>query len=177
MALVETVRSPYEAALGGAFERLPSDVRRAHLAPLIAAGTFDVDQGTHWMTPTLVKLLHLPEAGRGQPVRLEVTGHGNELLWARRIGAVSLRTRQRAAGRRIVERAGLGTIVFDVAARDGALVYNQCGLRVAGLWIPRVVAPFVSARVSAAPGGWHVDVRVTWRTHLVCRYAGNMAVA
>ena len=177
MTLVGTVRSPYEAALGGAFETLPSEVRRAHVAPLVAVGTFDVDHGSHWITPALVKLLNLPEAGRGQMVRLEVAAHGDELLWARRIGAVSLLTRQRAAGRRIVERVGLGTIVFDVAARDGALVYQQCCLRVAGLPIPRFVAPLVNARVSAAARGWHVEVRVTWRTHLVCRYAGKMAVA
>ena len=177
MTLVGTVRSPYEAALGGAFETLPSEVQRAHVAPLVAVGTLDVDHGTHWMTPTLVKLFKLPNAGEAQRVQLEVTARGKELFWARRIGAVSLRTRQRAAGPRIVERAGLGTIAFDVAVRDGALVYQQCGLRLAGLPIPRFVAPFVSARVSAVSGGWQIEVRVTWRAHLVCRYAGRMSVA
>jgi hypothetical protein len=50
-------------------------------------------------------------------------------------------------------------------------------MTVAGIRVPGIIAPHVEALVSALPGGWHVDVRVTWRTHLVCRYAGRMAVA
>ena len=175
MSPVGTGCSPYEAALGGAFEALPLEIRRAHLAPLVAQGTFDVDHGSHWITPTLVKLLKLPNAGRAQAVRLEVTMLGEELGWARRIGNVSLRTRQRAVGSQIVERSGLGTILFDLTARDGALVYRQSDLRIAGLPIPRVSAPMVRARVSAAPGGWYVDVVIEWRGHFICRYAGLMA--
>ena len=167
--------SPYEAALGRVFETLPPEIRRAHLAPLVATGTFDVDHGSHWITPTLVKLLKLPNAGGAQRVRLDVTARGKELFWTRRIGAVSLRTRQRAMGSRIVEQLGLGTIVFDIAASDGALSYRQCDLRLAGLRIPRSVAPRVTARVLAAPGGWHVDVVIEWRGHFICRYGGLMA--
>lgn len=177
MTPVGTGSSPYEAALGGAFEILPPEIRRAHLAPLVAEGTFDVDHGSHWITPTLVKLWKLPNAGRAQRVQLEVTARGEELLWARRIGSVSLRTRQRAMGSRIVERAGLGSIVFDIDAADGALSYRQCALRLAGLPIPRSVAPFVTACITPAPGGWHVDVLIAWRGHFICRYAGLMAAA
>lgn len=177
MSPVGTGCSPYEAALGYAFEILPPEIRRAHLAPLVAEGTFDVDHGSHWITPTLVKLLKLPNAGRAQRVQLEVTARDEELLWARRIGDVSLRTRQRALGSQIVEQAGLGSIVFDLAASDGALSYRQRDLRLAGLRIPRAVAPIVTARVLAAPVGWHVDVVIEWRGHFICRYAGLMAAA
>lgn len=169
--------SPYETALGGAFETLPPEIRRAHLAPLVAQGTFDVDHGSHWITPTLVKLLKLPNAGRAQRVQLEVAARDEELLWARRIGAISLCTRQRAVGSQILERSGLGTILFDLTARDGALVYRQSDLRIAGVPVPRAIAPTVRARVSAAPGGWHVDVVIEWRGHFICRYAGLMAAA
>ena len=172
-----SISSPYEAALGATFEALPMEVRRAHLAPLVAAGTFDVEHGSHWFAPMLVRLLKLPGAGRARRVQLEVTAHRQELFWARRIGDVFLRTRQRAVGSKIAERSGLGTIVFDLTAQDGALVYQQSEFRVAGVPIPQLVAPVVRARVTAASGGWHVEVHVAWRGHLICRYAGLMAAA
>ena len=169
--------SPYEVALQDAFFALDPEVRRAHLAPLVAAGSVDVEHGSHWLAKRLVRLLKLPDAGRATPVRLEVTTRGDELLWARRIGSVSLCTRQQAVGSGIEERAGLGTIAFRLEAKDGALLYRQTSFRVAGIHLPSAIAPHVDARVSAVAGGWHVEVRVTWRTHLVCRYAGRMGVA
>jgi hypothetical protein len=176
---VKTARpcSPYEVALKDGFFALDPEVQRAHLAPLVATGRFDVERGSHWIAPVLAGLLALPVAGRGQPVQLEVIAQGNELLWTRRIGAVLLRTRQRASGPRIVERAGLGHIVFEVAGENGALLYRQTAVYFAGIPLPRFLAPGVRARVSAAPGGWDVEVRVEWRTHLVCRYGGRMVMA
>lgn len=169
--------SPYEAVLREAFLALDPEVQRAHLPPLVATGTLDVEHGSHPVTKPLVKLMNLPRAGRSQTVRLEVTIDGAELIWMRRIGDVSLHTRQGAAGSCIVERSGLGRIVFRLRAEHGNLLYRQTAMTIAGIRVPGIIAPHVDARVSAAPGGWHVDVRVTWRTHLVCRYAGRMAVA
>src|SRR5690349_6289537 len=88
--------SPYEAALHDAFFSLHPQVQRAHLAPLSARGSLQVEHGPHWWTKPLIKLLKLPAAGVSEPVRLEVTAERDELVWARRIGAVDLRTRQRA---------------------------------------------------------------------------------
>lgn len=167
----------YETALREAFVALAPEVQRAHLAPLVATGTIDVEHGSYPITKPLVKLMKLPRAGRAQAVRLEVTADGEDLIWMRRIGDVSLNTRQSAAGSCIVERSGPGRIVFRLRVEDGNLLYRQTALTVAGIRVPRAIAPQVEARVSAAPGGWQVDVHVTWRTHLVCRYAGRMAVA
>ena len=188
-AMVATCRgsAPYRAALGIAFDTLDPEVQRAHLAPLAAAGTFDVEHGSTWFAPLLARLLKLPAAGRAQPVSLDVRAEGNQLLWTRDIGDVRLSTRQQAAGAHIVERAGLGTIVFALAVENGALVYAQVSFSVAKVPLPRVVAPQVSARVSTAPSfalrttadrrdGWHVEVHVSWRGHLVCRYSGPMAI-
>lgn len=167
----------YEAALQDAFLALDPQVQRAHLAPLVATGTIDVEHGSHPITKPLVKLMKLPRAGHAQTVWLEVRTEGDEVIWMRRIGDVSLHTRQVAAGACIVERSGLGRIVFRLRAEHGHLLYRQTAMTVAGIRVPGLIAPHVEARVSALPGGWHVDVRVTWRTHLVCRYAGKMAVA
>ena len=166
--------SPYEAVLGHAFASLHPHVRRAHLAPLHAEGMLDVEHGPGWMSQALVRLMKLPAAGSRQPVELDVAARGSELVWSRRIGGIVLRTRQYANGSRLVERAGLGRVVFDLTADDGALLYRQASLHVAGVPLPGSLSPRVSAVVSAAAEGWHVAVTVRWRGRIVCRYAGQV---
>jgi hypothetical protein len=169
--------SPYEAVLGERFSVLHQAVRRAHLAPLTARGTLVVSHGSHWLTPLLIVLLRLPEAGPAQPVWLEVQQRGREMVWMRQIGRTVLRTRQRAAGSRILEHHGIGHVSFDLAIEEGALLYRQASMYLGPVAIPAVVRPRVQARVSAAPRGWHVEVSVTWRGRDICRYAGAMEAA
>ena len=155
----------------------PEEVRRAHREPLSAIGTVNVEHGSHWIVRPLVALMALPAAAPAQRVRLDVTADGGEMVWVRHIGARVIRTRQRVTAQSIVERNGLGTIVFDVGADDGVLVYRQRSCAVAGIPLPRALAPHVEARAAAADNGWDVDVQVTWRGNLVCRYSGRMALA
>jgi hypothetical protein len=166
--------SPYETLLGAAFASLHAHVRCAHLAPLRAEGTIDVEHGAGWLTPVMVWMMTLPAAGAAQPVRLEVADEGADLVWMRRIGDAILRTRQRANGARLEERCGWGCVSFDLSAEDGALVYRQSSIRFAGVPIPARLRPCVGAVVSATADGWHVAVTVTCRGRLVCRYAGEI---
>jgi hypothetical protein len=166
--------SPYETVLGPAFASLHAHVRRAHLPPLCAEGSMDVEHGPGWLTPSIVWLMKLPAAGSGQPVRLDVATDGRELVWTRRIGRSVLQTRQRADGSRLVERSGLGRVSFDLFAEDGALLYRQSSIHVAGLPVPWSLGPCVGAVVSPTPEGWRVVVTVTWRGRMVCRYAGSI---
>jgi hypothetical protein len=153
---------------------LHAHVRRAHLPPLRAEGTIDVEHGPGWLARPMIWLMLLPAAGLRQPVRLEVAGDSSGLRWTRRIGRSTLRTRQRAIGSRIVERSGLGRVSFDLAVEDGALLYRQSSIHVAGLPVPSSLGPRVGAVVSATTEGWRVEVTVTWRGRIVCRYAGTM---
>ena len=167
--------SPYEAVLGEAFASLHAHVRRAHLPPLRAEGTIDVEDGAGWLARLIAWLMKLPAAGPRQPVRLDVAADGSELIWTRRIGASVLRTRQYAtgaSGSQLVERSGLGRVAFDLVAVDGALLYRQSSIHVAGLPLPSALSPRAEAVVSATAEGWHVVVTVTWRGRIVCRYAG-----
>jgi len=169
--------SPYQILLGEDFASLDAGVRRGHLTPLAAEGTLDVHHGTEWLTPLMVRLLKLPAAGRGQRVRLDVTPIGADVEWTRRIGSSMLRTRQRAVGSRLVEHHGIGCVAFALEVEDGALLYRQVSMHVAGIAVPSMVRPRVSARVSQAGEGWRVEVAVTWRGRLVCRYAGVLRAA
>ena len=166
--------SLYEAILGEAFTSLHAHVRCAHLPPLRAEGTIDVEHGAGWLARPMIWLMTLPAAGPRQPVRLQVTADGQALVWTRQIGASMLRTRQQASGSRLVERSGLGRVSFDLAVEDGALRYRQSSFHVAGLPVPSSLGPRVGAVVSATADGWHVAVTVTWRGRIVCRYAGSI---
>ena len=166
--------SPYEAVLGPTFASLHAHVRRAHLPPLRAEGSMDVEHGPGWLTPAIIWLMKLPAAGPRQQVRLDVAADGTTLVWARRIGRSVLRTRQRANGSRLVERSGLGRVSFDLSVEGGALLYRQSSIHVAGLPLPSSLSPRVGAVVSPTPEGWSVVVKVTWRGRMVCRYAGNI---
>jgi len=168
--------SPHQTVLGEAFAHLDPGVRRGHLPPFAAEGSLDVQHGTGWLTPLMIRLMQLPGAGRGQRVRLDVTAVGSDAEWTRRIGPSVLRTRQRAVGSRLVEYNGRGCVAFALEIEDGTLVYRQVAMRLAGIPVPAMVTPRVSARVSPAAGGWRVEVAVTWRGGLVCRYAGVMGV-
>jgi hypothetical protein len=166
--------SVYEVILGPAFASLHANVRRAHLPPLRAEGTFDVEHRGGWPARSIIWLMKLPAAGARQPVRLDVAEDGPELVWTRRIGASHLRTRQRASGSGIVERLGVGRISFELAAEDGALLYRQTALHVAGVPVPASLSPRVGAVISATTEGWHVMVTVRWHGRIVCRYGGTM---
>ena len=171
---MDTSCSPYETLLGETFASLHAHVRRAHLAPLHAEGTIDVEHGAGWLVRPMIWLMKLPAAGPRQPVGLDVAQDGADLVWTRCIGRSVLRTRQRAHGSRLAERSGLGRITFDLAVEDGALRYQNSSLNVAGIAVPSSLSPRVAAVVSPADEGWHVVVTVDWRGQLLCRYGGTV---
>ncbi|MGH9407949.1 MAG: DUF4166 domain-containing protein [Vicinamibacterales bacterium] len=166
--------SLYEALLGQAFASLHAHVRRAHLPPLCGEGTIDVHHGSGWLARPMVWLMKLPAAGLHQPTRLSVAEDGADLVWTRRIGASFLQTRQRARRSRLVERAGLGRISFDLVVEGGALRYHRSTIHVAGVRLPSSLSPCVGTVVSPTADGWHVAVTVDWRGRIVCRYCGSM---
>ena len=149
----------------------------AHEAPLMATGAVDVVHGAHPLTPLIVRAMKLPAPG-AQPVMLHVAmasaSPAATMAWTRRIGSTSLDTRQYARQGRLVERSGPGTVEFVLRVDDGALLYEQTGCRFLQLPLPRRAAPQVRARVAPTADGWHVQVVVEWRGHLVCRYGGAM---
>ena len=166
--------SPYQAVLGAAFASLHPHVRAAHLPPLRAEGSVDVEHGAGWLARPVIWLMRLPAAGPRQQVLLDVAEEGSDLVWTRRIGGAVLRTRQRANGSRLEERSGLGRISFDLAVENAALRYRQSSIHVAGLPVPSWLSPRVGATVSATADGWSVVVSVTWLGRILCRYAGRI---
>jgi hypothetical protein len=174
--------SPYRDVLGQTYSRLHPHVRLAHEAPLDAVGAVDVRHGRHALTPFFVRAMQLPAEGHGQPVFLTVTlddtspATGVPLMrWSRRIGATLLATRQFSRNHRLVEQMGPGSVEFELRVdEEGSLLYQHAASRFLRLPLPRALAPRIRARVAGATEGWHVEVTVEWRTHLICAYAGSM---
>ena len=167
--------------LGDAYDALHPNVRAAHEAPLVAEGVFDVVHGSHLLVPLLIGIMKLPASGRGVPVRLQVAGQAAPagarsfgMRWSRRIGRSTLETLQFAQDGFLVEKSGAGCVVFVLHVVAGALLYERASTRFMGVQVPLTLSPRVDARVAPDPAGWHVDVAVHWRRHLICRYWGRM---
>jgi len=170
----------YRTVLGAAFDALHPHVQEAHTAPLHATGTMDVVHGAHRFTRVLAAVFRLPAAGRAQAVTLDVTEEAPttsrfEMRWNRVIGNWTLRSRQTADRGLLIEQHWPARIAFALREDGGSLVYEQRSIRVmrGPLWSG--AAPQVRAEASPAAIGWHVVVEVSWRGHLICRYAGEMA--
>ena len=105
--------SPYEVVLGEAFASLHAHVRRAHLPPLRAEGTIDVEHGTGWLARPMI---WVDEASRrGAPSSGAARRRRGRLgVWCGRaasVGQFSGRVNARS-GSRLVERSGLGRVSF-----------------------------------------------------------------
>ena len=175
------LRSPYTEILRDRYRLLHPHVRIAHQAPLSAAGHVDVVHGRHLLTPILIWLMNLPQAGSHVPVDLRVTPDGQAsdtvapvMRWTRQIGTHALHTRQFSRDGYLVEASGPGRVTFALQVVDEALEYEDVSLHLLRIPIPSRLAPRVRARVAAAEPGWHVDVRVEWHGHLICRYGGHI---
>jgi hypothetical protein len=170
--------------LGDHYNQLHPNVRAAH-EPLTAAGCVHVVHGAHILTPLLVRMMNLPAAGTSSPVTLVVNvdvpasgGNAVAMTWMRQIGTTRLHTRQFASGGRLVECSGPGHIEFSLQVNEsGALLYQRTRCRFLGMPLPEAISPNVFATVAPTSDGWHVDVRIEWRGHAICRYHGDMRPA
>jgi uncharacterized protein DUF4166 len=167
--------------LGDDYDTLHANVRAGHEAPLVADGVFDVVHGSHLLVPVLVWTMKLPARGTSVPVHLQVVAESATpgarslgMRWTRRIGRSTLETRQFAQDDYLVEKSGAGSVVFTLRVAGGPLLYESASTRFMGVRVPSTLSPRIHACVSPDPAGWHVDVTVYWRSHLICRYWGRM---
>ena len=169
----------YRTVLGAAFDALHPHVQEAHTAPIRATGTMDVVHGVHRFTRLFAAVFRLPAAGRSQIVTLDVTEEARaagrfEMRWNRVIGKWTLRSKQTARRGLLIEQHWPARIAFALREDAGSLVYEQRSIRVMQVPLWSGAAPQVRAEASPAARGWRVVVEVSWRGHLICRYAGEM---
>ena len=129
----------YEDLLGSNWKVLPESVRRLH--EVGAEGNFRVER------KRIARFLpFLPPAGEKISINLRVVHQPHRERWIRTFDGVHVvASNQRATRGTIVERIGICTITYTLAASSEALRYNLIEVRVLGLkipfhWLPRVVA-------------------------------------
>jgi hypothetical protein len=160
----------YRRLLGSQFDELPEVLRRFHDAPGggRARGTFQVARGRGWMQNALAFLLRLPAAGRDLAVELHVAVEGQTERWTRCFPDRRLVSVQSADRDLLMERFGLAAFSTKLVIAGPCVRYEFRRAWLAGIPLPRRLAPVVNGWVVAGDSGWQVVV------HLLIPFVGEI---
>lgn len=153
----EPLVSPFETALGVAFERAPQAVKAAHRSgPVVRmSGVADVSGAASPLAALAAWCVGFPRTDKAAPVRVTKRheGGGRE-IWMRTLGARRFRSflSSPAAG---MVRERFGPLDFDMAVSVDAdgLTMEVVGWRLLGLALPRFLAPRSRARETVGSDG------------------------
>jgi len=152
----------YEQLLGASFAALPRAMRDFHARPHAkAVASFDVERAPGWFAALIAGVFGLPRPARGVPVVLEVTAVGKTERWERRFGNKRFDSVQHARDGRLVERAGLVAIEFELRAGETGLHFASQRCSVARIPLPGWLAPAIEATAIANGDGWSMEVCVS----------------
>lgn len=121
-----------------ALAALPAPVRRLHqdARPCRYAGSAKVKIGATRTARLAAALLRLPPAGM-HALDVEIADDADGERWTRRFAGATLASRLRLRNSRLVERVGLATLGFRIAASPDGLHWRAESLTVAGIALPR----------------------------------------
>ncbi|QHQ33899.1 DUF4166 domain-containing protein [Algicella marina] len=168
--------SPFAAALGPAFTRLPPALRAFHAgpSPRSFSGTATLTHGRGLLAALAIRLGGFPPAGT---TRLRVTVEETETgeHWHREFGTHRLSSRL-AFKDRIVERLGPSTLHLLPTFADDTLHIVITRLTLLGLPMPGALTPRSSSREWQAPdGSFAFDIAAALPgTGLLVRYTGTL---
>jgi hypothetical protein len=153
---VTPLQSPFETALGAAFETLPPAVRAAHRAGPVTRlrGEGRVQGATSPLARLAARLFGMPRSAERIPVQVTMRLSSNQETWTRRFGDRRMESRLRAVASGIV-RESFGPFGFDMklSVADGVLSMTIIGWRIGPIPLPGVLAPRSTATESADDQG------------------------
>jgi hypothetical protein len=154
--------SLYRRVLGPQFDLMPEVLRRFHdtKGGGRARGTLRVERGTGWLERALASLLRLPQAGTEVPVRLMVVAEGDKERWIRQFPGREVVSVQWEHGGKLMESFGPISFACALVTSGSCLRYDFQRAWLAGVPLPRRLAPFVEGSVQAGESGWRVVVRL-----------------
>jgi hypothetical protein len=154
--------SLYRRILGPQFDELPGVLQRFHDAPGggSARGQLTVERGRGRLANVVASLLGMPKAGRDIPVQLTVQVHGDRERWVRHFGDHRLESIAWERGGLLMEGLGLSSFSSRLVVEGARLRYDFRRAFLAGVPLPRRLAPFVRSWVEAGERGWHVVVHI-----------------
>ncbi len=175
-------QSAVHRALGDAFHKLPAEVQKTHDngGSLRLAGTADVEVAPGIVPKLICWAVGLPREGANQAVsvQFETDERGTD-RWVRnfsgRIYRSTMRAGTRAGEGKLVERLGLFTTTFNLAAYPDRLTFDIVGFKVLGLPMPSPLA--VSCHASETGNGvyffFDITIEVGFLGKLI-RYRGRL---
>lgn len=153
-------------SLGGALQRFSENPNNAH-------GQLTVTHHPGRMARFFIWILRLPAEGTQQVTTIRVECSPTTETWNRVIGRSKFRTRHRAKGGYLEERAGPFRFLHDVSIDDGVLRYRQAHVYLLGIKLPRVFSPIIDAEAQGDNKGWTLDLTVSCpRCGPICHYTG-----
>lgn len=160
----ETMKGPFELALGATFEQLPAAVKTAHRQGPVSRyeGRARVE-GANPLTWLPARLFGFPRKAEAAPVRVTKTllDPGHE-IWEREIGGARFRSEIVHAGpARVTEKFGPFTFTLALEATRERLVMSIVDWRMGWLPLPAFLAPrSVASETSSANGAFTFDVPI-----------------
>lgn len=157
-------RTPFEQALGAAFQDLALPVQAAHRggALMQLQGEARVTGATSPIAAWICALFGLPRNNAMLAVCVSMERRRDEEIWTRRFGHERMMSRVRylRAGF-VTESLGAFTFEAKLEAQRGALVMTVVGVRIGPLRLPSFMAPHAVAVESAdACGRFQFDVSI-----------------
>ncbi len=154
--------SLYRGLLGDQLDRLPGSLRRFHDSPRggKALGTFRVVRSGGRIGGLVADLLGLPKAGDHLPVELEVVAEQGRERWFRRFPGKTLASKQWNRGGLLMESFGLGGFTNELKIEGSRMHHIQRTAYLAGVPLPRALAPYATGYVDGDETGWRVVVKI-----------------
>lgn len=166
----------YGRAMGEAFPRLPSAVRRLHtfVSDAGAVGEAVVTRGRGLFARLASALMRLPPEGRW-PLHVAFEAAAGAETWTRRYGAHVMRSELSSRPGGVVERFGPTRFAFDLVPLPDGLEMALRGWSLFRIPLPRFVAPRIAAREWEEDGCFRFYVRAALPlVGEVVRYSGRL---
>ncbi len=160
-----------------ALAALPPCVRQLHRGarPCRYAGRVTVERGSGRAARLAAAVLRLPQAGTHALV-VEIASDAHGESWSRRFGAVAVTSRLAARDGRLIERIGIATLGFRLAASADGLRWRADSLSIGGVALPRRGFD-VTAHEYERDGRYRFEVTVRLAPFgLLIAYAGSLDV-
>jgi Domain of unknown function (DUF4166) len=176
-------RPLYRVVLGATWSGLDARLQRFFASGGPRAGRFSVRRGRRALARWLGRMVGLPEAGRGVPLRLVIDVHAGGERWRRDFAGVDLVTEQRALRDDVLaERFRFFEFRFRVDARPREVQHRQIGAALVlgsfRLPLPGWLAPRIAGRMYVVQGDATARVVVSLTLPVagfVMAYAGTIA--
>lgn len=165
--------SVFTTLLGDELDTLGGALRKFSEQPDCAKGELTVTHHPGRMARFFILVLRLPAQGSQQVTSIRVKRSSKGEVWNRVIGKSRFRTKHRAVGQYLEERAWPFRFLHQVQVDNGVLRYRQAKVYLLGVRLPHLFSPIIAAEAHGDERGWTLELTVSCpRCGPICHYEG-----